>query len=91
MLPLFTFALSNEICLAVDVVSCSCRYIATLIVNTKTAAVSIDQSNRSQRLLNFQLTESDHLTLKKASVQVVETFVFLRTPVTLVIILIKLY
>ena len=92
-LPLFTFAFSNEICPAVDVVSCSCRFIAnaTLIANTKTAALSIDQSNRSQRLLKFQLTKGAHLTLKMASVQVVETSVFLRTPVTLIIILIKLY
>lgn len=92
-LPLFTFAFSNEICPAVDVVSCSCRFIAnaTLIANTETAALSIDQSNRSQRLLKFQLTKGAHLTLKMASAQVFETSVFLRTPVTLIIILIKLY
>ena len=33
---------------------------------------SIDQSNHSPGLLNFQLTKSDHLTLNIASTQVVE-------------------
>ena len=44
------------------------------------AALSIDQSIHSQRFSNFQLTKIDHLTLKMASTQVVETSVTNNSP-----------
>ena len=44
------------------------------------ATLSTDQSNRSAGCLNFQLTKNEHLTLKMASAQVVETSVANNSP-----------
>ena len=50
------------------------------ITTLATITLTLDQPNRSQGFLNFQLTKTDHLTLKLASPQVVETSVTNNSP-----------
>ena len=48
--------------------------------NQSLHAISVDQANRSPGVLNFQLTKNEQLSLKMASVQVVETSVANNSP-----------
>ena len=55
-------------------------FTANHMTGLLTATLSLDQSNRSPGFLNFLLTKIDHLTLKMASAQVVETSVANNSP-----------